>query len=151
MRDKKIFKEFMAGLGLLFDKEIPSSLSAIYWRILEPFTDEECEKVFNKLITTCKYFPKPVDFLELLSGTNEDRSLSAWQDVMGALTQGCRLADQTINSTVKALGGWDSLERQTYNELKWTEKRFREHFNVVEKREEFDLLDYSENSTKRLQ
>ena len=140
MKDKVKFKEFMVGLGLIFDKDIPAPLSSIYWKTLQPYTDQECEKTFNRLISTCKFFPKPAEFLEILKGTTEDNGIQAWQKVMGILGRGGKSADDyQIDKAVNALGGWSYLGQQTYDELKWTEKRFREHYEVISERE---LIEY---------
>ena len=60
MTDKTKFREFMAGLGEVFDKKISDTLSSVYWKSLLPFDDETCIEMFERIISTCKFFPKPV-------------------------------------------------------------------------------------------
>ena len=66
MKDKEKFKGFMMIVGELFDKNPSQQLLDVYWQILEPFTDEQCEAAFKKVITTVKFFPKPADFMDHL-------------------------------------------------------------------------------------
>ena len=145
MKNKKKFKEYMTGLGEIFNKEITDTLKNIYWEILKPFTDVQCELAFNKLISTCKFFPKPSEFIKILRGDDNDRSLRAWQGVTKALENGLNNFDDEItNQCIQVLGGWNFLFTRGYEELEWIEKRFHEHYQSLDKRQEFDLLEYKE-------
>lgn len=145
MKNHKRLAEFLTLMADLHEKEISKAKIEYYWEFLKPFSDEQCEVAFKKV--GLKWFPKPQDFLDVLQGNDNDRALIGWQTVMDCLTQGKRSQDINISRTVNALGGWDNLERQSFDELKWTEKRFKEHFEVVEKRQE--LLEHQ--AVKQLQ
>ncbi len=75
MKDKAAFKEFMAGIGEVFNKEITPVLTKIYWKVLEPFNSDECKKAFSLAITYCKFFPKPADLIEFMNGSLEQRAI----------------------------------------------------------------------------
>ena len=150
MKNEAKFMEYMTCLGEIHEKKITDSLKDIYWKTLEPFSDEACEMAFNRLISTCKFFPKPAEFIEILAGNKEDNAVLAWQKVMDCLSAGKKSSDLTIERTVRVLGGWDNLGLQSYDELKWTEKRFKEHYEVVEKRREIELLSLSGIERKTL-
>lgn len=134
MKNKQRLAEFLTLMADIHEKDISKAKVEYYWEFLESFTDEQCEMAFKKVGR--KWFPKPQDFLDVLHGSNEDRSLVGWQDVMKCLTDGKRSENLDINRTVSALGGWDNLESQSFDELQWTEKRFKEHFEVIEKRQD---------------
>lgn len=139
MKDKKKFKEFMAGLGLLFDKEIQPKLSSVYWQTLEPFSDEQCEKVFNLMILTCKFFPKPVDFLDILQGRSEDKALIAWLKVNKTVKdygqyQSVKFGDPVIHSVIDSLGGWGVFQDCDMKEWVWREKEFITRYKAMERK-----------------
>ena len=56
----------MILIGELFDKNLSEELLDIYWQILEPFNDEQCEQAFKKVMASAKWYPKPADILEYL-------------------------------------------------------------------------------------
>lgn len=131
MDDNPKFKELMAGLGELFDKDITETLANIYWTALKPFSDAECKAAFNQVIATHKYskFPLPAVFLEILAGTQADKAMEAWLMVNETLsTVGTYptvvFPDPAIHSTILALGGWIALGECTNQELVWKEKDF---------------------------
>ena len=64
MNNKTMFQEYMTGLGEIFGKEITDILKDIYWKALEPFTDEQCKDAFNEAFVKFKWFPKPAELIE---------------------------------------------------------------------------------------
>ncbi len=136
MKNKEKFQEFMSGLAEIFDKKLTDTLSSVYWKALAPFDDNECVQMFERIISTCKFFPKPAEMIELMEVSPEDNQALAWQEVMEVLrayhpqlkiTSG----KPEIEDAVRALGGWDYLSLLDFDELKWTEKRFKEHYEVA--------------------
>jgi len=138
MKNKIKFKEFMMGLCEIFDKKFSQTLSDVYWNLLKPFNDNECESAFNQIIATCRFFPKPADFLEILGGTKQDKITDAWQEVMNALEHYSpdfpgskpKLTPE-IHTALRSIGGIDALSRMTYDELQWQEKRFKEAYDGI--------------------
>ena len=49
MKNEIMFKEYISLLCETFDKSLSSALSTLYWRVLEPFTDEQCEAAFKEI------------------------------------------------------------------------------------------------------
>ena len=41
MKNEKMFKEWMSLFGEMFDKEISDLLKTAYWKVFEPFSDEQ--------------------------------------------------------------------------------------------------------------
>jgi hypothetical protein len=68
MKNEIKFKEYMTMLCELHDKILSDMMKDLYWKVLEPFTDEECERAFKELIYSTRFFPKPVDLIEILQG-----------------------------------------------------------------------------------
>jgi hypothetical protein len=139
MKDKKLFQQYMTGMGELFDKKISDALKDIYWTSLEPFTDEECKKAFDQVITSCKWFPKPAELLERLKGTEQDKATLAWIEVYEAIKevgsgQSIRFPDPVIHSVVEAMGGWVRLAFQEEKDSKWNRKEFIDLYRVLSKK-----------------
>jgi len=138
MKDEIKFKEFMAGIGVIFDKDISDNLASVYWKIFEPFSDEDCENAFNQIITTCKFFPKPVEFLEILRGRSDDNSIRAWILVDEAMRKHGNYAsidfgEPKIHRIVEILGGWDYLGTLTEEEWKWKRKEFESLYQAIKR------------------
>jgi len=138
MKNEIKFMELMTGLGELFDKTISDPLKNIYWKILEPFPDEDCEKAFNQIIATCKFFPKPVEFLEILRGRSEDDSTRAWILVDEAMRKhgnysSLDFGEPKIHRIVEMLGGWDYLGTITEEEWKWKRKEFESLYQAIKR------------------
>lgn len=144
MKNKKKFQEFMALLGEIHEKKMTPTFLKAYWTILESYSDEQCEMAFKQVIAHSRFFPKPADLLEYIMGTETQKAISSWQETMKVLETRYPGEDTKVNwivdHTVKAIGGWDYLSSLSFDELKWVEKRFLEHYPVIEKKRHEQLL-----------
>lgn len=140
MNDKIKFKELMTMVCEIHSKELTSTLADIYWEILTPFTDEQCEKAFKEIILTSKFFPKPADFLEILRGKKTDQSTIAWLEVLDTVKrvghwQSVKFSNPVIHSVINAMGGWAQLCMMEIKDEKWKQKEFERLFEVISSRE----------------
>lgn len=136
MTNQKLFKEYMTTIAELFGKELTALLNSLYWKTLEPFTDDQCEAAFKELIFSSKFFPKPADFLEKLRGKQEDQSTLAWIKVIDTLRRrgpwvSVCFDDSVIHSVIKFMGGWPALESWKNSELVWKQKEFQNLYGVM--------------------
>lgn len=136
MKDEPKFKEYMAALCELHDKSLSQLLINLYWKTLEPFTDNDCERAFKELIFSSKVFPKPVDFIETLKGKKQDQGTLAWLTVVKALRkigpyQSVTFDDPVIHSIIEAMGGWIKLGTVTEDELKWKQREFERLYSII--------------------
>lgn len=76
--DKAQFSAIMTAIGTTFDKAVTPPLLDIYFSALSSLSIEQFQKAANQYIVTGRFFPKPVDFLELVKGSPDDRSQQAW-------------------------------------------------------------------------
>ena len=140
MKNETKFKEYMSLLSETFDKPVSGSLSDLYWKILEPFTDEQCEKAFKEVLYTTKFFPKPADFMEILKGKKEHNATIAWIEVLNAIKrignyESVKFSDPVIHSVLQVMGGWDQLAATMItDEEKWKQKEFEKLYQVMERR-----------------
>jgi hypothetical protein len=122
MKDEIKFKEYMTLICELHDKVLSDMMKDLYWKVLDPFMDEQCEAAFKEIIYSSKFFPKPVDFLEILKGKKTDRATEAWIEVLGA---------------VKHIGNYESVRLTSTlltDEEKWKQKEFERLYQVMERR-----------------
>ena len=139
MKNHDIFKGYMATLGEIHDKTISPLLMELYWKTLEPFGDEECEHALKAMVTTQRFFPKPVDLLETLQGKKENQATEAWLKVLNAVKrigvyQSVSFDDRAIHSVIDAMGGWEQLCMMKTEDVKWKEKEFEKLYSVISSR-----------------
>lgn len=136
MKDERKFKEFMIVLFELFDKPMSEMLMSIYWKTLEPFTDAECQKAFETVIATARFFPKPVDFIEALQGKEEDRAARAWLLVAHAIRRvgnykSVKFVDPAIHSVIQDMGGWVKLCDTLEKDMTWRQREFENLYSIL--------------------
>lgn len=161
MKDKTKFKEFMATIGELKDKQITPVLSKVYWKALEPFTDDQCQKVFNSIVLSLKFFPMPVDIIEAILGSpkqieqnKEDKALVIANNIISHLkTHGSRVFPKLDDPTAKHLmtKRWPYYEWAAAvieSELKWWVKEFCEAYKSYTALEEPMKIAAPENVKK---
>ncbi len=140
MKDKIAFKNFMTLLGELFGKEISDTLKNAYWMILQPYSDGQCKKAFEVALTTCKFFPKPSEILELINGNQGEQATLAWLRVHEAVKSVGPYEsidfsdDRAINSAIEAMGGWVHLCQASLDEWKWKRIEFEKLYPTMAQR-----------------
>ena len=138
MKNRKTFAEYLTLLGEIHGKEISKTMVNAYFIVLEDYSDSQCIEVFQKLISTSKFFPKPADFLELLNCNQKLNAAEAWTQVMDCLTLNQKSDNILISKAVSSLGGWEYLSTLTYDELYWRERRFNEFFMTLQEKSNID-------------
>ena len=139
MTNEVKFKEYMTVLGENHGKEISETLAGVYWKLLEPYEDEECISVFKRLILELRFFPKPADFTDLLRGSTNEMALAAWVKVVEAIRRfgnyrSVHFDDPVIHSCIEVMGGWPKLCEVLEDEVKWKQKEFERLYAVLSRR-----------------
>ncbi len=135
MKNRRMFAEYLALFGEVFDKEITEAIRNLYWRILEPYEDEQVEKAFKAVIATKRFFPKPAELLELIEGSPDDQAQKALEKVMWAVRHigpysSVRFDDPKIHGAVESMGGWIEFQNCTLEEWTWRQKDFLKHYAI---------------------
>ncbi|MCP4624486.1 MAG: hypothetical protein GY850_13305 [bacterium] len=76
MSHKKIFDDYMAILGEVYDKELTLVLVRGYWRMLQNIPAGTLENAFKRALAECKFFPRPAELLALVVEPDDQRQLS---------------------------------------------------------------------------
>ena len=135
MTNEDGFMELMAGLGELFDKPMSPSLVDIYWNALTKYTDEEVRAAFTTAGLTCKWFPKPVELIELIDGNPEDRIAMAWTQLRDACESvgaysSVSFDDPGLIAVIEDWGGWQDVCHLPYEEWQFRQKQFRDIYRA---------------------
>jgi hypothetical protein len=126
----------MTTVSEVFDKTLSETLMDVYWKALEPFTDEQCEKAFSEVIVSSRFFPKPVDIIEKMQ--KEDKATEAWVQVLKAMqhigtSNTPKFHDPAINSTIEVMGGWMQFARMEIEDQRWQRKEFEDLYPAMKR------------------
>lgn len=135
MKNHVMFREYMAVLSEIHDKPLSKLLTDLYWKMLEPFSDDQCKAAFESAIRANKFFPKPADLIDTITGGKKNVATLAWLEVQTAIGQignyqSVRFQDPVIHSVVKAMGGWPALCNRT-EDPKWIQRDFERLYEVI--------------------
>ena len=137
MDDKGKFANTMVAMGELYDKELSPVLVNMYWTSLREFSDDDVSHAFHVAMMTLKWFPKPSELREIITGNGSEQAHCAWADVIKAIERGAghRLIDSKklapeIETLVTELGGWRRLAGMFYRDLDFLKKDFIELYQA---------------------
>ena len=143
--DRPAFAEAMVVLGHTFNETISPIRIGAYFDALSDHRLADVLRATKTLMRSQHFFPKPVDFLELLSGTADD----AWGEVRREVrrvgyTEIPRFSNPTTLKTIETLSGsWISFCEQLPAEgpelIGWM-KQFRSAFAVMSARHQEHTL-----------
>lgn len=142
-RDVKRFAKVMAALGETFNETISDVRTEVYFAALEDLAIADVETAAKNHIRVGRFFPKPVELREWVTGTDEDQALDAWHGVLREVrrtgyTGQPALPEATFAAIHRVWGSWVALCQSLPADgpgLSAWEKRFRETYRVVTARE----------------
>jgi Domain of unknown function (DUF6475) len=136
--------QFIIAIGAMFETFGVQSTQPIlygYWLGLNDLSLEQVQLAVASAIRTCNHVPKPAELRELAGCNNsETMSLSAWDDVLNAVSYGpyrhVDFEDKAINAVVRSMGGWPNfVSRFTDAESeKWVRLEFIRCYKVLASR-----------------
>ena len=121
MQNTDAFDQGMFALGETFGMEISAFKLRIYQEALKDFSDEQIQMAMGMAIKGLKFFPKPVELIELMQGNPEENAVEAWGLLLETIkTQGAyksiMFADAKIGHCVEMMGGWPEVCRMRVEE-----------------------------------
>jgi len=145
MKNKGMFTEYMTLWSEMHTKEVSELLARAYWKAIEPYTDEECEKCFDRCTDECDWFPKIPDIHKRMSGNTSggDQATIAWTEVDKAVRtignyQSVQFDDPVTHSVIQAMGGWSELCQCSNDEWKWKRVEFEKLYPTMKKKGEHE-------------
>lgn len=136
-QERARFLEAFGGLGEIFGKEFSDFAAKAYFQALAGNDIETVVKAMGHAAIKLRFFPKPVELMEFIGGTKDDKRILAEQQALLVLrTMGShgayasvQFADPVMAAVVRALGGWVGLCRRTKEaEQKWFVRDFVERY-----------------------
>jgi len=121
----RFFKD-LGGLAITLGEQVSKErLQAYYDALTDDHGPEDILEAIRKAVKVCKFFPKPAELIELMTGGKgggQDPAV-AWQAVIHALEDvgsyaNVEFEDGAIASAIEGLGGWAELGRMSYEDLK---------------------------------
>lgn len=109
--------------------ELSEMKLAFYVEALSEFSDDQIDVAVVRAGKTLKWFPKPVELIELLTGSSEERAIMAWDSVLMALQRhGTGMSilweDGRIAKAIQMMGGWEQMGMMKTDDVKWKQKEF---------------------------
>ncbi len=86
--DFEKFCELLAALGERFDKKLTPMTLKLDFAAFSRFTIEQIEAAVMTWYTTGKFFPRPVELIELIEGKADSRGEKAWEKFVDAIRKG---------------------------------------------------------------
>lgn len=121
----KFFKN-LGSLALTLGEQVTKERLQAYFDILADGgrQPEDILAAIRQAVKVCKFFPKPAELIELMTGGKgggKDPAV-AWQEVLKAMEDigpygNVEFSDGAIGAAIIGLGGWPSLCELSYEEL----------------------------------
>lgn len=146
-RDAGRFAKVMAALAETFNDTVSQVRAEAYFSALEDLLIADVEEAARNHIRVGRFFPKPVELREWVTGTDEDQALDAWQQLTREVrrtgyTGRPELPEATFDALNRVFGSWVALCQTLPADgpgLSVWEKRFRETYLVLATRERMAL------------
>ena len=128
--DKNRFVEALAALREVLGGQ-PLSQAAIrgYWIALSGLSYAQYELACKRAMQSLKWFPKPVELIELATGTESQKTEAAWLELQRALDaygshHEIMIADPALALTIKSMGGLGVIANRPTKDQNWARKEF---------------------------
>lgn len=143
--DREKFVATFMGCWMVFNTDkVPNDFMIdAYHNVLREYSEEEINIAFSMAIKTLKFFPKPVELIELISGPTEDlesRAVIQANEVLNTIKrvgggQSVKFADPVTNAVVRqTFGGWVQLcSELLIDQEKWFLKDFAAAYRAFKK------------------
>ena len=124
--DFDAFADSLGSLALMLDHELTDAKIEAYFKFFERqgYAYAAVLAAIDKAAETCKFFPKPAELVELITGGKgggQDPT-AAWQQLLRNLEtigayNSAEFQDGAIAAAVTALGGWPELAQMDYKTM----------------------------------
>lgn len=129
------FREILAGMAEVYQRELSGPLADAYWLALQDWTLPDFEAAARNLLTTSQFFPRPADFAAIRNAANKRTAGEAWLEALDACPNwryGTASVDPLTDRVVAMLGGYKHLAMEPLDQQHWTAKRFTEMYENLE-------------------
>ena len=126
-------KRFVIGIRAmceLFEKELSDNAIKLYAHSVREFGIDTIVRAMGNACTSCKFFPRPVEFIELIKGPVDDIAQIEAAKVKEAVERHGRYKsvvfdDPVTQAVIEQYGGWIGIGEQIDEQgLQWLIKNF---------------------------
>jgi hypothetical protein len=127
----------MLGLVEVFrEPELSQFRIMAYRNALAGFDDDAVERAMMEACSTLKFFPKPVELVELIQGKQEDKALTAWEKLQEAVRRAGAYGspefdDPKIVRVVQSMAGWNEVCLWPISELHFRRQEFLKAYSAL--------------------
>jgi hypothetical protein len=134
--EKRMVDAAFLALCELHRQQVSDALTRIYYRVLAQFPAEMVVEAMEKSITMLKWFPKPVELMDILNGDPEEQAINAWMSLQKAV--GCvgtnrsvLFEDPKTTAVIKFFGGWEEIGNWSVAYIGKRRDEFIEAYKIV--------------------
>lgn len=112
--DASVFAEAMLLLSETFNEPVSDLRTSAYFDALSDLDMVDVNRAVRTALRTCKFFPRPAELREILTGSPTDNSELAWASVLNEIRRvgWCgtpKLDARTMRAIAELWGGWIPL------------------------------------------
>lgn len=140
--DKPAFKALLGDAMAFYRQDVSKFALSVWWAACERYDFEQVSKALTAHAMDPErgqFAPKPADIVRQLEGTQTDRSLIAWGQVLEAMRSvgayaSVDFGDRAIHAAITDMGGWPTLCRSQVDELPFLQRRFCDSYRAYMRR-----------------
>lgn len=136
----KEFGEVFVPLADHFNASLSKNSIMLYFDMLKRYSKDELLRARTEILATRKYpsMPQIAEFIEILEGTEQDKSIKALEDLEYAINafgqyKSVAFKDGAIMRAVEHIGGWIKVCTASEDEYKWLKKDFINAYKTFSK------------------
>jgi hypothetical protein len=125
---KEVDKAFLA-LANVHNRKMDEATYISYMRIIQRHPADSVIRALDIAFETSRFFPKPVELLDIIVGNANDRAALAWTNFCTALRRygaqhSVEFEDTRWSALVDYFGGWDKVHEWKESELPFRRAEF---------------------------
>ncbi len=126
------FREVLAGMSELYQRELSNPLLDVYWMALKTWSLEDFQSAASHLMATATFMPRPSDFTSL-KRSGEPTAGEAWAQVIEYVSNRSKvIPNGRIERAVKSVGGFYAIGHANIEtSLPHIERRFKESYEEL--------------------
>ena len=140
-KDHAQFSRLLSDVMAFYKEPMSDFAMRIWWSALEEFDLASVSRAFTahaKDPDRGRFVPKPADVIFQLRGSNDERAMVAWNDVLAQASRVGRYSRPELSDAqsmaVQTLGGWSAICNGSEDELPHMQRRFMDAYRVYEAR-----------------
>lgn len=161
MNPKTDIERFANAFGTLcevFEKQSSPIIVKAYFKAMENFDIGQVEKAIWESISTCKFFPKPIELITIIGGgepKSEDTATAQVNEIMRQVRdlgsyRTPTFSDPVTESLMKSRWSWQAVCAMTQTEHKWFAKEFIDAYQSFERTDQHTIEDRTAKQRLRL-